>query len=318
MARTSHDHGPDGRRRHAHAPGAPRRRWVHGSTASGSVPAVPRPARRTTVWPCLDADPLPGTALLAGWLARTIITVVTGYTSPGQRVLLYAPPHLAERRRLDSRGAAETDRDPFAGLGEAAWTIARLGRGIDTATAPPTPPADPIAADQPAPRGSASQPQLTEPGPHTPRRQDRPQETGRHPETRQDHREDGRDTDPRGFDLIFTAVRPSSVGWLRATNWPRLLTPGGILAVITHSDHTGGRLVDPIHTLAATFRHHGLGWLDHVIVLTTPPEPPAQVGASTGPRPHPVRHRHYDLLLFATGALAAPARPWRAVERGRA
>lgn len=88
-----------------------------------------RATRPTTLWPFADAEALPGTALLAGWLGRTILTLVTTYTCPGDRVLLLTPPAPSE---TPPRTSGRThDGDPYAGLAEAVWTVARLGRSAD-------------------------------------------------------------------------------------------------------------------------------------------------------------------------------------------
>ncbi len=266
------------------ATGAHHQRGLPGRAHANPTRPLPRPTRRTTVWPCVDAEPLPGTAPLTGWLARVIITLVTGYTTPGQRVLLYAPPPPPQRRP-DFRGDAGGGPDPFAGIHEAAWTVARLGRGCDTAAA------HRIPINTTAGRTSPPDPRIP-PGHLHQHHQDRGR---RLPADR---------THARAADLIITAVRPRFAGWVSTIDWPGMLTPHGTLAAITHSDHIGGQFVDRIPTLVTTFRHQGLGWLDHVIVLTAPPE---TAGASPGTRGH--RRIHYDLLLFATDT--GTPRQWR-------
>ncbi|WP_084424986.1 hypothetical protein [Kibdelosporangium aridum] len=70
-----------------------------------------------------------GTGVLAGWLHNAVIKIVATYSMPGHRVLLLAP----------SPDAVSSPRRPgrYAGLFEAAWSVARLGRGIQTAFAAP-------------------------------------------------------------------------------------------------------------------------------------------------------------------------------------
>src|SRR6266498_5873821 len=96
-----------------------------------------RAARPSSLWPFADAETLPGTGLLAGWLGRTIVTLVTTYTRPGDRVLLLAPPEPT--RPLPHAAGRPGDHHPYAGLTEAVWTATRLGRSVDTATAAPAP-----------------------------------------------------------------------------------------------------------------------------------------------------------------------------------
>jgi hypothetical protein len=103
---------------------------------------------------------------------------------------------------------------------------------------------------------------------------------------------------PDRFDVIITTVDPRTTDWISDTAWTDLLTPHGTLAIITHSDSSDGRLVDPLGRLVNTLRHHGLGWLDHVLLLETPLI--AAADTATSAPPLPVRHRrvHSDLLLF--------------------
>ncbi|TWE27580.1 hypothetical protein FHX69_0216 [Prauserella muralis] len=244
-----------------------RSRGRHRTTGSSRARALPRPTRRTTVWPCADGEQLAGTARLAGWLARTIITTVTAYTVPGQRVLLLAPPPSATRPRTDSSVGGWRTHNPYTGLHEAAWTVVRLGRSVDTATASP-PAATAVTSRQAPESGSGRRPAQL--GLHTPispdphRRAERTEPTGR-----------GEDR----FHLVITAVPPRPLDWVRTTDWSRLLTPSGTLAIVTHSNREGSRFIGPVSALVTTFRHCGLGWLDHVIVLTAPPQPAAQTGA---------------------------------------
>ena len=218
-----------------------RRRWRRS-------PCLTHPA---TVWPCSADDPREGTARLAGWLPHAI---VTGYARPGDRVLLLAPPVITYH---PPTGMVSTTRrsptDPFTGLHDAAWTVARLGRITHTRTASP-----PTESES----GSRSTPGL-----------DR-------------------------FELIITIVDPRATDWMPGTAWTDLLTPHGTLAVIAHSDSSDGRLVDPLGRLVNTLGHHGLGWLDHVILLETPLI--AAPDTVTSAPLLPVRHRrvHSDLLLF--------------------
>jgi hypothetical protein len=101
---------------------------------------------------------------------------------------------------------------------------------------------------------------------------------------------------------VITAVHPHATGWATAMPWTGILAPHGLLAVITHSDHTGSRLVDPIADLTGGIGGIGLALLDHVILLHTPigraPAPPPATGPTAAP-PVLTRRAHADLLLFA-------------------
>jgi hypothetical protein len=265
-----------------------------------------RAARPTTLWPFADAEALPGTALLAGWLGRTILTLVTTYTRPGDRVLLLTPPtppHTPPR----SPGRSH-DGDPYSGLAEAVWTVARLGRGADTAPAAPAPDYPDGHTDRTRDAGAESgwRPRLGRLCLHPVAD---PDTDSAHPRHRAGDRPRG------GFDLIITALDPHATDWLGHTDWGALLTPHGLTAVVTHSDSRGGRLLDPCPAVVDTLGNRGLVCLDHIAVLSTPtPAPVAspaaaeRTGATTSPRgrspragvagPLPLRLVHHDLVLF--------------------
>ncbi|WP_216215730.1 hypothetical protein [Amycolatopsis aidingensis] len=294
-------HLEPGRRRHRaphHRSPAPARTGRGQHRTPSHTPT--RTAGPATLWSFADAEPLPGTALLAGWLGRTIVTLVTTYTRPGDRVLLLTPsaPLHAPRRAC----GRPHDGSPYAGLAEAVWTVARLGRGADTATAAP-PPDDPREHSDPAERTageSGPRPRLSRLGLHP--------ATDPGPESAHRPRHAGGRT--RGtFDLIITAADPHATDWLAHTAWDTLRTPHGLTAIVTHSDMRAGRLVDPQPAIVRTLSHHGLQWSDHITVLDTPvPDPapggPAPAVADTAP---PVRTVHHDLLLFGRPATTAPA-----------
>jgi hypothetical protein len=214
----------------------------------------PRLTHPATVWPGSADDPREGTARLAGWLLYAIVTIVTGYTRPGDRVLLLAPPVITHH---PPTGMASTARrsptDPFTGLHNAARTVARLGRIVHTATA--NPPPEP-----------KSRPPST-PGPNR-------------------------------FDTIITTVDPRATDWIPDAAWTDLLTPHGTLAIITHTPSSDGQLADPLGRLVNTLGHHGLGCLDHVILLDIPLIAAPEMTPSAPPLP--IRHRrlHSELLLF--------------------
>ena len=74
------------------------------------------------VWQFADASKLPGVSHLPGWLGQTVLSLVTAFSAPGQRVLLLGSAAPAEDSGLSA--------DPYAALGEALWTVMRLGRGV--------------------------------------------------------------------------------------------------------------------------------------------------------------------------------------------
>ncbi|MEC3974351.1 hypothetical protein [Amycolatopsis sp. H20-H5] len=308
-----------GRRRHR----ASHRRTPTPARAGHGRHRAPSPApasgrrgatRLATLWPFADAEPLPGTALLAGWLGRMIVTLVTTYTGPGDRVLLLTPPALSPMpARWSGRAPGG---DSYAGLAEAVWTVARLGRSSDAATAAP-PPGDLHDRTDPtryAEAESGSRPRLSRLGLHpvTDVNADcahRPVCSGRRPRG--------------GFDLIITAVDPHAVDWFGHTDWDALLTPRGLAAVVTHSDSRGGRLLDPHPVIADTLSSRGLRRLDTIAVLAAPMPPPAVIpvaahraGATASARgwppradgagPLPLRPVHHDLVLFGRLPLTAP------------
>ncbi|MGC7093988.1 hypothetical protein ACPZ19_04930 [Amycolatopsis lurida] len=308
---TSTPHPEPGRRRHLtpHHRAASAARTRHGRhraperTTATADARRPRPA---TFWSFADAEMLPGTALLPGWLARTIVTLVTTYTRPGDRVLLLTPPPSPRTPRHAVGGTRGTD--PYAGLAEAVWTVTRLGRGTHTATAAPAP--DYPAEHTDSPRGagaeSGSRPRLGWLGLHP--------VADLHPDSTSPPRRDG-DRPRGGFDLIITAHDPHATDWLAHTDWDSLLTPRGLLATVTHSDSRDGWLRDPHATVLNTLGSHGLRCLDHIAVLTAPmpdapdrpvaadrmgtavPAPdfsPRAVHAATSP----LRTVHHDLVLL--------------------
>ncbi|HWD00842.1 MAG TPA: hypothetical protein VG674_00005, partial [Amycolatopsis sp.] len=121
---------------------------------------------------------------------------------------------------------------------------------------------------------------------------------------------------PRGeFDLIITALDPHATDWLGHADWDTLLTPRGLIAVVTHSDVRDGRLRDPHSVLLKTTGRRGLRCLDHIAVLTAPvpdtPERPAATdrtgtaapvpdvsARSVGATAPPLRSVHHDLVLL--------------------
>jgi hypothetical protein len=120
-------------------------------------------------------------------------------------------------------------------------------------------------------------------------------------------------------DLIITSLPPKHSGDhasdLVALLAARLLRVGGILTVLTHSDWTRGRLVDPTGPVVAAAQNADLLYLQHVVALLAPvrngefvtdlDDAAAEEQARTQHRAQvrglPASHQriHADLLVFA-------------------
>ena len=302
------------------------------------APSVGRPSGRVvwavrrrpfaSVWPVAQDDPLPGTGLLPGWLGRTLVTLVTRYSNPGDRVLLMTPPCQPRAVPTGTAGvvAGRFGPDEFAGLAEASWAVTRLGRSVQTMTAatlpdyPLTdsapavePTAQPSAELSPATRQSGSGPRLTAADAVQNPQSDHPPVPAL--ATSAASRSCDRNEPERGFDLVITAAHPHATEWLRESDWDRLLTPNGLVAVITYGDITGGRLTDGISAVAATLRNQSLRMWDHIALLSDPtPRAPARrrnrastntphttsgvPSGSTDRRALPITRTHHDLVLL--------------------
>jgi hypothetical protein len=281
----------------------------------------------TTVWPCANDDRREGTGVISAWLHTAVVKIVTTYTRPGDRVLLLVPPTPLRTARWPGSSVSQWP-GRYAGLHEAAWTVVRLGRSVQTQTAPnssPPPPADPPlrsvgvfdtggqTESGPGPtRGSAS---------CHPRTKPRQTESARpeHPDRRIS------DADPTGFELIIAAVYPRATDWLRTATWAGQLRRHGLLTVITHSDHVEGRLVDPTPAILGAARYADLAYLDHIALLEIPTrrgrlaaahpatataaghgDAAADPKATAPARPPALIRVHSDLLVFGHGRDAAP------------
>ncbi|RSN44968.1 hypothetical protein DMC64_19020 [Amycolatopsis sp. WAC 04197] len=273
-------------------------------TASlGSARRRIRGPRPTTFWAFADAEQLPGTAQLAGWLGRTVVTLVTTYTSPGDRVLLLTPP---APNQVPPRATGRVhDSVHYGGLAEAVWTVSRLGRSVDTAAAVPV---RDQCSDRTDSRPVTRNESVTRP---------RPSRLGLRsvaepsPDSTRCARADG-DRSRGTFDLIITAVDPGTTDWIGHTDWNTQITPEGIVALITHSERRAGRLVEPIAELAATLGNYQLRCLDHIAVQSAHAsdfsvahqDAHTREGRVTKPsasldRPVHFRQVHHDLVLFA-------------------
>lgn len=220
-------------------------------------------AAPATVWLCRNDDHAAARGLPV-WLRAAVRTIVTIYSQPGDRVLLLVPP-------------IERGNPPNAGLHDAAETVVALGRSVDTLTVRTRT----AAADSATPfdltpcilagTGDATRSE-SGPGPTAgPHRQPPPTATQGSESDDPTHPDRAPvPTDRDRFDLIITAAAPQAAGWLSTTAWRDHLVVPGTLAVITHSEHEGGRLVDPTRLVVAAAHRAGLSYLDHIALLEIP------------------------------------------------
>ena len=265
----------------------------------------PRPARPSTVWPCAQEDLREGTGLLADWLLTAVIKIVTGYTSPGERVLLLDPaPYLAPPASWSATALRSHSRPgPYAVLHEAGWTVVRLGRGIQTQTA--------VARPDSLGEHAVGVPVQSESGPGLPA--DSPfseHAVGPSADRSRDPESTPTRPGPDRYDLIITAADPRTLDWFHPTDWADLLTPTGTLAVVTQGDRSGGRLADPAGVLVRAAHHAGLRFLDRIALLRVPvrngalaataPAAGERSQTTSGRSTASVRHLqvHDDLFVF--------------------
>jgi hypothetical protein len=266
------------------------------TTRRRTRPGAPR--QLVDVWHHADAEQLPGTTTLAGWLGQTILTLVTRYTGPGDRILLLPPP--GGTRAPQTSGPCRRRTDPYAGLTEAVWTVTRLGRSTTAAVASSE--RTSINRDADRDRGTSSR---SESGPGSARRPCRP-DNGAIPVRAPRRSAHQLPTGP--FDLIITAADPQSTDWLAAINWDRLVTSSGLVAVLTHSDIAHGLLRDPVPAVIDTIRNRQRRWRDHIAVLSRATQPgPSCAGNHSAPVLDSVGPAFHDLLILgplaSTGAM---------------
>ncbi|MET9225565.1 hypothetical protein [Lentzea sp. NPDC003310] len=258
--------------------------------------------RPSTVWPCAQDDLGEVTGLLASWLLTAVVKIVTTYSQPGQRVLLLEPAARFTSTGLRTvRGSQGQPRSgPYAGLHEAGWTVVRLGRGVQSQTVVPNPEQEGAHLGAESGRGlteSVSSPTvdgLARPSAHT----------NRGPESAP------RRVSSDRYDLVIAAAEPQALSWFLPAEWGHLLTPTGVLAVITRGDRASHRFADPADLLVRATHSAGLLYLDRIALLRTPVRDGALVvttpaghvrsRTSTSPPTTPVRHVqvHDDLLVF--------------------
>ncbi|WP_434447715.1 hypothetical protein [Lentzea sp. E54] len=290
--------GPPSRdtRREPQSPTRPATRR-RGSTATARRSGPPTPA---TVWVCGH----PPTDPAAIWPTPVVKKVVTSFTAPGARVVLLtttAPPDAAGLACPVPVARPQTDDD--RALATATDAVRTLGRDthvihIDPDAAAARHGSTPFWADlvgdpQPSPDHT------TEP----------PPELCDRPET---------DTAATA-DLVIANLPPERlVDGLRdhvALLAARLLRTGCVLAVLTHSHRTGGRLVDPSGPIVAAAQAADLLYLQHIVAVHAPVRDgdftltanPVEIDraereqhhATVRDLPTPHRMAHSDVLVFA-------------------
>ncbi|WP_275294615.1 hypothetical protein [Amycolatopsis sp. La24] len=249
-----------------------------------------------------------GTGLLADWLLSAVVKIVTAYTRPGQRVLLLDPV-LCFASSVSTSYTGSRNRSqpgPYSGPHEAAWTVVRLGRGVQTLTAFAPPGAADEHSDGPSARRSESGSGLDITRPAAvrsagPAISDRPglvlPETGSNPDR---------------YDLIIGVVEPRAAGWFRPTDWADLLTQNGVLAVVTPSRRMSGVFADPAGPLVRAAHRTGLHYLDRIALLRVHVHPSTTATPNTLPRDverPPAQHAlaHDDLFVFTRQKPRTPA-----------
>lgn len=265
-------------------PRTSRPRRAQARTEARAVPA--------TVWARTEQPVEPA----AGWPAPIIEQVLDAVTQPDDQVVLLPVPGSPQHQQGTAVGGD---------LAAAENTIGNHGRHVHTvlldAAAEPTAPAAPPfwahALDDP------STPDARVDEPHTP-----------------GPRDHGGDL-PAGANLVLTHLAPDVAGGSvvdqLAGSAAHLLRTGGLLAVLTHSDRSGGVLRDPTGPMVAAAQNADLLYLQHLVLLLAPIRhghltPPPEPAGTDMPAPADglaAAHQrvHTDLLLFAQPQSAASA-----------
>jgi hypothetical protein len=127
------------------------------------------------------------------------------------------------------------------------------------------------------------------------------------------------------WDLVVVELGCRKCGYGLGLLGANLLAPGGVLAVLTHGERRGGRLIDSTGAVVASAQAADLLYLQHIVVLTAP-LPATRRGAapSTGRRPADAQHEPagdaageepapgnglMDLLLFLQPGGPNPSNP---------
>lgn len=240
-------------------PGSPSARARTRGSASTPTPA--------TVW---TAGPTP-TDLDATWPTPIVAKIVTSFSAPGARVVLLpwptSQPVAADTPRLALASADGVidhapGTEPDGELADALTTIEDLDRTghvvrIPVGVSVTGPGSRPFWADLVSDRNHSRT--IVEQPPHA--------------------GPDGGSlagvaTGPADIDLVITSLRPQHGGDaasdLVALFAARRLRTGGILAVLTHCDWSGGELTDPTGPMVAAGQNADLLYLQHIVALHTP------------------------------------------------
>lgn len=262
--------------------------------------------RTATVWTLPQSPAAAPAVSLPGWLEAAVRRIATTYTRRGDRILLLALPEPDTGRPGPGRGGEET----LPGLVSVARGLARQGRQAHLRTlAAPAPPADSASPD-PAP-GSGPRldiPTPLEAGPDRPGPTIQPGPVGRPAPANPrsgltGHRPrpaDRSETDapvgrPDGYDLAITFLLPDTADWTASAPWTSLLSPRGILTLITQSDAMRKWHDGHLDLLEHITGRSGLALLDRIVLLAAP-----ATAASSAPAPPPGAARgHTELLVLA-------------------
>ncbi|MEV0220668.1 hypothetical protein [Streptomyces sp. NPDC050704] len=275
------------------------RPWPMPACRSARIHRLRRPRRPGSVWPVAQHPSHPDARVIEPWLTEAIIQVVATYTRPSHRVLLLAPPTAPGTPTPDrATPGTGTEDGLLPALIEAAGTASRLGRTLEAAATDPD--FDTRTAEDAASPAWQSVHRL--PAESVP-----PAPTGHRPIRR---RRGPTAVGPDRYHAVIALVDPHHPQWVHDVSWGRLLTPSGVLAVITHSDRRRGRLIDPGGLVTRAVGSAGLAPLDHIALLQLPvrdgalaPEPDlsAVLPSDAAPGVTTPRHIrvHADLLLFA-------------------
>lgn len=250
-----------------------------------------------TVWVCGAAPGDPD----GSWPASVVTKVVTSFTNPGASVVVLPWPQ-PQPTPPGSTGHAPTPDGPERELSEALDIVRGLDRTVQLIRIEPGP----------GTHHPASRPYWTDLVGDS---QPLGDTTTTPPPDRCPAIAPGSLDATAGVDLVITSLRPEHAGEATsdqiAGTAARWLRTGGILAVLTHCDWSGGELVDPTGPVVAAAQNADLLYLQHIVLVHAPlrdgqfvtdPTPDtladSQPRANTPGMPAPHRRIHGDLLAF--------------------
>lgn len=313
-----------------------------GARASARPQRPPTRAHRRTT--AADADPTPATVWTCGrdpidahetWPVPIVERITTAFTSTGAHVVLAAAGGGEPARAVPGTGeSTATDDGVPAPVQDAVRALGRTVTAItlDTRAEAAVPASRPFWADL---VGDLAAP-ATAPADTVAGAADDPSGDGC----------GGTNSQRRlRADLIVVALPAHEAGLVSldrlALDTAAIVRRGGIVAVYTHSDGTGERLLDPTGAIVAAAQHADLLYLQHIVALHTPvrtgrlhARPSASVAAeyeraaqraTVHGLPAPHLRAHADILAFAqpagpvtasVTALASAPAPAGEVERG--